>query len=166
MLDLGCGTGLSGAAFRAHVQHLAGVDLSAAMVERARAKAIYDRLAVADIVSLLAHEEAAAHDLVLAADVLVYVNDLAPIMAAVSRVLAPGGMLAFTVESHPGEGVGLKPTLRYGHGAGHVQAALAAGGMSVSLLSETSVRSENGEPVGGLVVVASTAPGLPARSGA
>ena len=28
MLDLGCGTGLAGAAFRPHVDWLAGVDLS------------------------------------------------------------------------------------------------------------------------------------------
>ena len=49
MLDLGCGTGLAGAAFRPHVDWLAGVDLSPKMIEVARAKGLYDRLAVADI---------------------------------------------------------------------------------------------------------------------
>jgi hypothetical protein len=43
MLDLGCGTGLGGAAFRAFVDRLVGVDLSPAMVAQASAKGLYDR---------------------------------------------------------------------------------------------------------------------------
>ena len=46
------------------------------------------------------HAKAAKYDLVLAADVFVYVNDLAAVLADVARVLAPRGMLAFTVETH------------------------------------------------------------------
>ena len=46
MLDLGCGTGLAGAAFRPHVDWLVGVDLSPKMIEEARKKGFYDRLAV------------------------------------------------------------------------------------------------------------------------
>ena len=42
---------------------------------------------------------------VLAADVFVYCGDLAPIAAAVARVMAPGGLFAFTVESHDGSGI-------------------------------------------------------------
>ena len=38
MLDLGCGTGLAGAAFRGQVDRLTGVDISAAMIEEARAQ--------------------------------------------------------------------------------------------------------------------------------
>ena len=49
MLDLGCGTGLAGAAFRPHVDWLTGVDLSSGMIAQARAKGLYDRLIVDDI---------------------------------------------------------------------------------------------------------------------
>src|SRR5215467_8986220 len=42
VLDLGCGTGLAGAAFRPLVDWLVGVDLSPAMVEEARRKGVYD----------------------------------------------------------------------------------------------------------------------------
>ncbi len=168
MLDLGCGTGLGGAAFRPIVDRLVGVDLSPAMIEQARAKGLYDRLVTADLAAFLAAEaaNAAKYHFVLAADVFVYVSDLVPIVAATARVLAPDGLFAFTVETHSGEGVKLQPTLRYAHGAAYIRAALADAGLTALRLSETSVRSEKGEPVPGLVVVASTVSDLPARSGA
>jgi SAM-dependent methyltransferase len=55
--------------------------------------------------NVLADEVArgAQYDLALAADVFVYVNDLAPVFAEVARVLRPGGILAFTVETHANE---------------------------------------------------------------
>src|SRR4029077_19564269 len=138
------------------------------IVERASAKALYDRLVPADLAAFLAAEaaNAAKYHLVLAADVFVYVSDLAPVVVATACVLPPDGLFAFTVETHPGEGVKLQPTLRYAHGAAYIRAALADAGLTALRLSETSVRSEKGEPVPGLVVVASTVSELPARSGA
>ncbi len=90
-LDLGCGTGLAGAAFRAITDRLTGVDLSAAMIAQAQSKKLYDRLATADLARFLIAEaeEGAQHDLIVAGDVFVYVNDLTPIIAAAARVLAP-----------------------------------------------------------------------------
>ncbi len=169
MLDLGCGTGLAGAAFRPYVDWLAGVDLSPEMVGKARAKGLYDRLAAAELGEFLAAEaEARArYHLIAAADVFVYVSDLAPVAAAAAGVLAPGGLFAFTVETHPGEGVVLQQTLRYAHGAAHVRAALAGAGLAALHLAEASTRTEKGVPVAGLVVVAgaSTAPASAVSSG-
>ena len=59
----------------------------------------------------------ASADLILAADAMVYVSDLAPVLAEAARVLAVGGLLAFTAETHGGEGVILGHGLRYAHGA-------------------------------------------------
>src|SRR5580693_9902225 len=97
MLDLGCGTGLGGAAFRPHVDRLVGVDLSPAMIDQAKTKGLYDRLVVGDLKRALANEatDKATYHLVLAADVFVYVNDLTPIVASVAHVLAPDGVFAF-----------------------------------------------------------------------
>ncbi|HEY4404084.1 MAG TPA: methyltransferase [Xanthobacteraceae bacterium] len=156
MLDLGCGTGLAGAAFRRQVDRLTGVDLSAAMIAEAQRKALYDRLATGELVEFLA-AEAAAHaryDLVLAADVLVYVADLALVAAAVRRVLAPGDLFGFTVETHAGDGVLLRESLRYAHGAAHVRAAMVGAGLELVDLVEVSTRTDRGAPVPGLLGIA------------
>ena len=156
MLDLGCGTGLAGAAFRPFVDRLVGVDLSPAMIAQAESKTLYDRLATADLAGFLAAEIAAAekYDLAIAADVFVYVNDLAPILGAVARVLAPDGILAFTVETHSGDGVKLLPTLRFAYGAEYLRAAIAAAGLTLLTLAAAAIRTEKGVPVDGLVAVA------------
>ena len=52
-LDLGCGTGLMGEALRGRVDHLTGVDLSAAMIAKARERGVYDGLIVGDAAALL-----------------------------------------------------------------------------------------------------------------
>ena len=156
MLDLGCGTGLAGAAFRPFVERLVGVDLSPAMIAQAKSKTLYDRLATADLAGFLAAESATAEkfDLAIAADVFVYVNDLAPILGAVARVLAPAGILAFTVETHPGDAVKLLPTLRFAYGAEYLRAITAKAGLMLLTLAAAAIRTENGVPVDGLVAVA------------
>jgi len=156
MLDLGCGTGLGGAAFRSCVDWLVGVDLSPAMVEQARAKGLYDRLSAMELTRFLRDEAAsqATYHVVLAADVFVYCGDLAPIFSGVARVLAPDGVFAFTVETHPGSGVLLRDTLRYAHAADHVRDGLSAAGLTVARLESASTRTEKGIPVEGLVVLA------------
>jgi predicted TPR repeat methyltransferase len=156
VLDLGCGTGLGGAAFRPLVDRLTGVDLSPAMIAHAEAKGLYDRLVAAELTGFLKDEAAgvAKYDLILAADVFVYVNDLVPIIAATARVLEPSGFLAFTVETHGGDGVKLLPTLRYGHGKAYLRRTLEDAGLSLVSVAEAAVRSEKGVPVDSLVVVA------------
>jgi predicted TPR repeat methyltransferase len=154
MVDLGCGTGLAGAAFRPCVDWLSGVDLSAGMVEQARQKGLYDRLVVEDIARFLAGEDAATCHLMLAADVFVYIADLVPVVAAAARVMAAGSLLAFTVETHAGAGVRLGATLRYAHGAEYVRETLTAAGLQVLDLSAAATRTEKGVPADGLVVVA------------
>jgi predicted TPR repeat methyltransferase len=161
VLDLGCGTGLGGAAFRPWCDWLVGVDVSPGMIEQARAKGLYDALAAAELLEFLAADAASSYDLVLAADVFVYCSDLAPIAKAVARVLVPGGLFAFTVETHDGLGALMQPTLRYAHGAEHVRDAIAGAGLALRQLAAVSTRTEKGEPVPGLLVIASLPPPSP-----
>jgi predicted TPR repeat methyltransferase len=158
MLDLGCGTGLAGAAFRPLVDWLIGVDLSSGMIAQARGKGLYDRLEVGEIAAFLAAEAqvGARHHLIAAADVFAYLHDLAPVLRGAASVLAAGGLLTFTVETHDGEGVLLGPSLRYAHGEAIVRAALADVGLALLRLTDAAIRTEAGAPVPGLVVVAGT----------
>jgi predicted TPR repeat methyltransferase len=157
MLDLGCGTGLAGAAFRPCVDWLVGIDLSPAMVAQARAKGIYDRLIVSDLRNFLdAQADARAlYHLVVAADVFVYVRDLGPVAAAAARVLAPAGLFAFTVETHADDAIVLQSTLRYAHGAARVRRVIVEAGLELLRLDHAPLRTEQGASVACLVVVAS-----------
>lgn len=158
--DLGCGTGLMGEAIRAEAGFLAGCDLSPRMIERARAKtqsdgtALYDKLAVAGLTSFLVSRPDQSADLVIAADVFVYLGELGPSFAQSARVLMPGGVLAFTVQSHEGEGVIVGEDRRFAHAEGWLRDRLDAAGLHVLLVEPASTRQDRGVAVPGLLVVA------------
>jgi predicted TPR repeat methyltransferase len=156
VLDLGCGTGLAGEEFRPLAARLTGVDLSPGMIAVAAAKKIYDRLETGDLLQFLKREAAQRYELVIAADVFAYLPDLGPIAAAVRRVLAPQGLFAFTVETHPGSDVILGEKLRFAHSRAHVRAALADAGLVLAAMIDASTRTEAGVPVPGLVVIAAS----------
>jgi predicted TPR repeat methyltransferase len=158
VLDLGCGTGLAGAALRPYSEWLCGIDLSPGMLEQARAKGLYDKLEVTDVREYLAEQKRASafFHLVVAADVFVYFADLKSPIADVADVLSADGIFAFTVEAASDENVFLQDTLRYAHGEKYVRAALGAADLTVPYLHRATLRTEKGLPVEGLVVVAKT----------
>ncbi len=152
-LDLGCGTGLMGERLRGMTSFMEGVDISGGMLRRAEAKRIYDRLTRADL--HLAEFEPGRADLVTAADVFMYVGALDGIFANVAAALAPGGRFAFSVERHAGpEPMVLRPSRRYAHSEGAIRALLAAHGFDVAVLESAPIRTDRGEPIEGLIVVA------------
>ena len=153
-IDLGCGTGLAATAFAKEVDHFIGIDLAPRMIERARETGLYEELQVDDMLSGLRGKRDASADLILAADAMVYVADLAPVLAEAKRVLADGGLLAFTTETHDGEGVVIGDGLRYAHSAAYVRATVEGAGLKLPLLEDRSARNEDNVPVPGLVAVA------------
>jgi predicted TPR repeat methyltransferase len=156
-IDLGCGTGLAASAFAANVDQFIGIDLSPGMIERARASGLYAGLEVAEMVEGLRGKPDASADLILAADAMVYLSDLAAVLREAKRVLVPGGLLAFTVETHDGAGIILGAGLRYAHSADYVRSSIEAAGLALSRLENLSNRNEDNTPVPGLVVVAAKA---------
>jgi len=153
-IDLGCGTGLAATAFAKGVDHFIGIDLSPRMIERARATGLYAELEVAEMAEGLRGKPDASADLILAADAMVYVADLAAVLREAKRVLVPGGLLAFTAETHDGDGVIIGAGLRYAHGVRHVRESIAAAGLALALLEDRSARNEDNVPAPGLVGVA------------
>lgn len=151
VLDLGCGTGLAGAAFKPLAARLDGVDLSPAMIEKARARDIYDQLAVADLETALA-EPGARYDLILAADTLVYLGDLKTVFEGIRDRLLPDGYFLFTTETKAGEGFELGPKRRWRHSDAYLRAAAKAAGLSVAGLVAATPRQEAHQPVEGFAV--------------
>jgi predicted TPR repeat methyltransferase len=156
-IDLGCGTGLAAGAFAKHVDRFIGIDLSPRMIEKSRATGFYAELEVNDALRGLQNKPDASAELILAADVMVYVADLAPVLREAARVLVAGGVLAFTTETHGGEGVIIGAGLRYAHSAADVRAAVASAGLQVAQLEELWARKEDNIPAPGLVAVATKA---------
>ena len=150
--DLGCGTGLAGVAFRDVTDWLGGVDLSSAMIKKAQAKNVYDMLTTGDMgVALGALDQPC--DLILAADVLVYIGDLTAVFAAVHDVLAPGGLFAFTVQRSDTAPYSLGTEQRYSHSRAYIETVARDTGFMISLLEDVSPRQEAGKDVPGLLAV-------------
>jgi len=157
VLDAGCGTGLAGVAVRDMAGNLAGFDLSPRMVEKARARDIYNELWVGELVESLSQRPASAN-LLLAADVLVYLGDLLPVMAAAATCLRPGGLFAFTCErADQPDGFLLHEGRRFAHAQAHVREALVRAGFTILTLRHHSTRTDRGQPVPGLICLAGRA---------
>jgi predicted TPR repeat methyltransferase len=149
ILDLGCGTGLAGVGLRERAARLTGIDISPKMIEVARARSIYDRLEVAEIVAWLGQAQD-WFDLIAACDCLVYFGDLHPVVMAAARRLKPGGCFAFTVERGEKQGFRLTESGRYAHHADYVREVAAQAGLVVVRLEEGFLRNEGGIAVTGL----------------
>jgi predicted TPR repeat methyltransferase len=156
-LDLGCGTGLCGPLLRPLASHLIGVDLSAGMLAKARARTVYDELIEAELTSYLAAAPQ-PFGLVVAADVLCYFAGLAPVFAAIARILSPGGRFVCTLErmeeAESDQDVLLRHHGRYSHREAHVRAALGQGGLDIVAIEHHRLRNDTDGPVDGLVVLA------------
>ena len=149
VLDLGCGTGLCGPLLRPLARRLHGVDLSLAMLQAAAARGVYDQLHQADLADHLARTDERV-DLLVAADVFIYVGDLAPVFAGAVRVLRPGGVLAFSVEPAPPDApFVLQANLRYAHGEAALRRLAAAHGLQVRATERGVLRVDQGHEVQG-----------------
>jgi predicted TPR repeat methyltransferase len=153
VLDLGCGTGLSGLALAPFAARLEGLDISAGMLGVARERGIYAELHQEDLLDHLPRRPG-AFELVAAADVLNYLGDLAPALSGIATALTPGGLAAFSLETgEPGTPFALGEGLRYRHDPDHVASLAAAAGLHGLAREEVVLRQEVGRPVSGTLVL-------------
>jgi len=147
VLDLGCGTGLSGEALKPFAKRLEGLDLSPRMLDQARARGLYDTLHEADLLDFLPRR-AAAYDLIAAADVLNYLGELAPALAAIRTALKPGGEALFSLEAGAAD-VALGEGLRFRHNPDHAARLAQAAGFTIAGRQAATLRREHGAAVDG-----------------
>jgi predicted TPR repeat methyltransferase len=152
ILDLGCGTGLVGESFKDVTVggRLDGIDLAPRMIEAARARGIYDELILGDLETVLAGA-GRIYDLILSADTMVYLGDLAPTFSGVAKHLKPGGFYIFAIESKEGEGWEQTPQNRFRHSEAYLREEAARAGLSFVDPMRDTLRHEADVPVPGLV---------------
>lgn len=161
VLDAGCGTGLCAIELAPYARRLVGVDLSQAMVEKARHRGTYDELIVAELTNYLVSQRV-KYDLIVSADTLVYFGALDDVIAAAAGALREGGHLLFTVErfepvagsTGPAADFFLNPHGRYSHGEAYLRRCIASAGLELAGLNPETLRREKDVPVDGLLVVA------------
>jgi predicted TPR repeat methyltransferase len=153
-LDLGCGTGLCGPLVKPLTRRLVGVDLAQKMLDQAQARGVYDALLHADIVQYL-DGTPEQHDLVLAADVFIYMGDLQPVFAALHRVIPAGGIFCYsaeTLDADEATDFALLPSLRYAHHPTYLQRLAEWHGFETLRMARETVREEQRQPIEGLLV--------------
>lgn len=149
ILDLGCGTGLCGPYFSPRSKQLIGIDLSEQMLALAEKKNCYQRLIQGEMTQVVAGFKE-AFDLIIAADSLVYLGELAPLFIALYQALKPGGYCLFTVERSLAESpYSLGRSGRYSHRQDYLLEVAKSLGFEVDCHQSIVLRQERGEPVYG-----------------
>jgi predicted TPR repeat methyltransferase len=159
VLDLGCGTGLTGSALRDMAEDITGIDLSENMVEIAHEKDVYETLYVAEVVDFLEDNDDEPFDLVTATDVLPYLGALEALFFGAAENMNAGGLFIFSSETLPvdtfaGRSFMVGPNQRFAHAETYVRARLDAIGFDIVELTDITVRKEEGAPIAGHLVVA------------
>ncbi|UJW74038.1 methyltransferase domain-containing protein [Rhizobium sp. SL42] len=159
MLDLGCGTGLTGGTLRDMVDDITGIDISENMVEIAHEKDLYETLYVAEIEDFLEDNDDKAFDLVTATDVLPYLGALEPLFFGAAENMVDGGLFIFSSETRPADVMAGRPYMvgphqRFIHAEDYVRERLAATGFEIVEIIDINVRMQDGEPSPGHLVIA------------
>lgn len=159
-LDMGCGTGLCAPYLRAYSRTLDGIDLSEKMLDRARGLKLYDHLDCRELTAYLS-ESAGRYDLIVAADVFVYIGDLAEVFSQAANALRPDGLFCFTVEAGSAQDFKLTTSQRYAHSIDYVRRLALGAGFQMLEAEQQIGRYEGAAEVPVFVVVLQSSPLAP-----
>ncbi len=159
LLDLGCGTGLSGEALADMTTHRTGVDLSENMLSEAHDKDAYDDLYIGEAAAFLAASDGESWDLIVATDLLPYIGAVDDLFAGIRQRLAPDGLVALSSETQPEKTMDGRDYMvgtfhRFAHSERYIRARLADHGLGVAVMADITVRYEQGQPVPGHLILA------------
>ena len=150
-VDLGCGTGLAAQHLRSGRSRLVGVDLSPRMLAKAAKRRSYDELIEADMIAFL-EQTSETFDLVFVADALIYLGALDAFLSAAARVMPPGALLAFNVETTAAAPYALLPSGRFAHELSTLRST-AAPWFAPCVEQATILRSEASASVEGALIL-------------
>ena len=152
VIDLGCGTGLLGKALSSHalMTSLTGIDLSAQMLEQASKTHLYHHLIHGDIVQNLVPSNNI--DLIMAADVLIYLGDLFPLFNSAFHALTSEGLFIFSIECCENQWQ-LTSSGRYRHSKNYIRTLAEKNGFIHLHTSKCQLRLEKNQPVAGEIII-------------
>lgn len=157
ILDLGCGTGLCGIYFRDVARYLLGVDLSPTMLIEANKLGAYDALCCCNILELIPGLNRQCFEIVLAADVFVYIGDLDIIFSQLVSIIKADGLLLFTVEEQTANSTyTLQATGRYAHAQEYISNLAKLYGFTIETNDPITPRMHNEQPIAGRLYVLRT----------
>ena len=144
VLDLGCGTGLTGVEIKEFCSSLEGIDLSNQMLERARTKRVYDKLSHVDIVEYLSNT-VLNFDFFISTDVFIYVGELSDVFRLIKSQNRKPGKLVFSTEHTEKDGFHIEKSGRYSHSKSYIEGLCEQFNYSISHFSQTNLRKEKGK---------------------
>ena len=118
-IDLGCGTGLSGEAFRPICRQLVGIDLSPKMIEKTEKKQVYDAIENIEINKYL-ERKTEKYDLFIATDGLGYVGGLGQLFSNIATLSKSEAIFLFSIELMLNEDYVLGRLGRYTHAESYI----------------------------------------------
>lgn len=152
IVDLGCGTGLSGELFRDDAEYIIGIDISPRMLAKAKEKNIYDELIEGDIVTELSQIKRSV-DLILAIDTFVYFGNLDEVFHACYQALKKNGLFSFSVEEGFGDDYHLETTGRYTHTKTYIENLIKKNNFELVESQSIDIRMQAEKPVRGLIFI-------------
>ena len=141
VIDIGCGTGLSGLAFRNISKHLIGVDISSKMILKAQEKKIYDQI-FKDEASSFLKKTPQKFDLFISTDVFIYVGDLDEIFSIISTKSNINAKFCFSIEKNVGEDFKLLKSARYSHSKRYIEHLAKKYDFNIVAFKKTNIRLE------------------------
>ena len=119
VIDLGCGTGLTGIELRDISNNLTGIDISSNMVAKTRELDVYDRLIEGDVVDILSSSKE-KYDLFIALDVFIYIGELTKMFKTVRQCCNKNALFIFSIEAQEEDGYSLLKSARYSHSESYI----------------------------------------------
>jgi predicted TPR repeat methyltransferase len=151
VIDLGCGTGLTGKELRDISNNLTGIDISSNMVDKTRELDVYDHLIVGDIADILSSSNE-KYDLFIALDVLVYIGEVTKIFKTVRQCCNKNALFIFSIETQEEDGYCLLKSARYAHSDDYIL-NVASDGFKVIDSQEVSLRKEKKDWIDGKIFI-------------
>ena len=148
VIYLGCGTGLSGQAFRPICRRLVGIDLFPQMIKKAQEKGVDDTIENIEINKYL-EQNSEKYDLFIAADVFVYIGDLSQLFSRVAGASRLGEIFLFSIELTLDGDYVLQQSRRYAHSNSYIWQLAMLNKFKILNIENAVLRTEKAKDVEG-----------------